>query len=238
MRPGTTACAAPSAASLPGGRRARRLSGLAAGGRSLRAPGFRDAWRAVQCIESHDEVYRDRGLRIPRLAVGDTDTRSWYATSRSRVATGLLLTAPGIPMLFMGQEFYEDKRWADDPPNHKEALIWWDGLATDKTMIDFHRFTRDLIWLRRRQPACAERGSRTVSMENGPRVLVFQRWVEGVGRDVMVVASLNERTLHGYRSPCPAPAGGSKCSTATSTKTGSTRLFLATAGPCTPTAGV
>lgn len=108
-------------------------------------------------------------------------------------------------MLFMGQEFYEDKRWADDPPNHKEALIWWDGLATDKTMGDFHRFTRDLVWLRRRQPALRGEGVRTLSMENGPRVVVFQRWVEGIGRDVMVVVSLNEQTLYAYRIPMPGP---------------------------------
>lgn len=172
----------------------------------LRAPGFRDAWRAVQYIESHDEVYRDRNARIPSLAVGGSrQTRTWYATSRSRVATGLVLTAPGIPMLFMGQEFYEDKRWADDPPNHRDALLFWDGLGTDRTMIDFHRFTRELAWLRRKHPALRGEGVRTVSMENGPRVLVFQRWVEGVGRDVMVVASLNEATLYGYRIPMPAP---------------------------------
>ena len=46
--------------------------------------------------------------RIPRLAGGD-NTRTWFARSRSRVATGVLLTAPGVPMLFMGQEFLEDK---------------------------------------------------------------------------------------------------------------------------------
>jgi 1,4-alpha-glucan branching enzyme len=171
----------------------------------LRAPGFRDAWRAVQYVESHDEVYRDRNPRIPALAAGNGQTRTWYATSRSRVVTGLILTAPGIPMLFMGQEFYEDKRWADDPPNHKDALLYWDGLGNDKTMIDFHRFTRELAWLRRKHPALRGEGIRTISMENGPRVLVFQRWVEGVGRDVVVVASLNEVTLYRYQIPMPAP---------------------------------
>ena len=45
--------------------------------------------------------------RIPALADA-ADSRSWYACSRSRVATGLLLTAPGVPMLFMGQELLED----------------------------------------------------------------------------------------------------------------------------------
>src|SRR5262249_46371105 len=169
----------------------------------LRAPGFRDAWRAVQYVESHDEVYRDRGLGIRMLAAGGGNTRRWYATSRSRVAMGLILTAPGIPMLFMGQEFYEDKRWDDDVPNHPGTLIYWDGLEQDKTMSDFHRFTRDLVWLRRRHPALRGEGVRTASMENGPRVLVAQRWVEGVGRDVIVVASLNELTLFGYQIPLP-----------------------------------
>jgi 1,4-alpha-glucan branching enzyme len=170
----------------------------------LRARGFPDAWRAVQYVESHDEVYRDRGLRVPSLAVGGGNTRTWYATSRARVALGIIVCAPGIPMVFMGQEFYEDKRWADDPPNHRGTLVHWDGLSHDKTMIDFHRFTRELVWLRRRHPALRGEGIKTISMENGPRVLVFQRWVEGVGRDVVVIASLNEATQHGYRIPLPA----------------------------------
>jgi 1,4-alpha-glucan branching enzyme len=172
----------------------------------LRAPGFRDAWRAVQYVENHDEVYRDRRLRMPKLAVGGTNqTRTWHARSRARVATALLLTAPGIPMIFMGQEFYEDKPWADDVANHPGTLVHWDGLTRDKSMIDFHRFTRELAWLRRKHPALRGEGVKTVSMENGPRVLVVQRWVEGVGRDVMVIASLNEFTQHGYQIPLPHP---------------------------------
>jgi 1,4-alpha-glucan branching enzyme len=171
----------------------------------LRAPGFRDAWRAVQCIESHDEVYRDRSPRIPSLAVGGGDTRTWHARSRARVATALILTAPGIPMLFMGQEIYEDKRWDDDIANHSGSLVYWDGLSRDKSMIDFHRFTRELIWLRRKHPALRSESVRTLSMENRTRVLVFQRWLEGTGRDVVVMASLNEATLFGYQIPMPAP---------------------------------
>jgi 1,4-alpha-glucan branching enzyme len=169
----------------------------------LRAPGFPDAWRAVQYVESHDEVYRDRSPRIPSLAVGGGNTRTWHATSRSRVATALVLTAPGIPMIFMGQEIYEDKRWADDVANHPGTLVHWDGLAADKTMSDFHRFTRDLMWLRRRHPALRGEGVRTLLMDNAARVVAIQRWVEGTGRDVIVVASLNESTLYGFRIPMP-----------------------------------
>ncbi|MBI3468949.1 MAG: alpha amylase C-terminal domain-containing protein [Planctomycetes bacterium] len=41
---------------------------------------------------------------------------------------------------------------------------------------------------------------------NHDRVIAFQRWVEGVGRDVIVVASLSETTHWKY--PLPFPVGG------------------------------
>src|SRR5262249_25667838 len=106
---------------------------------------FRNRWRAVQCVENHDVVYKGRDPRIARLADG-SNAGSWYARSRSRVATGLLLTAPGIPQLFMGQEFLEDKPWSDNPD---EGLnIFFDGLAAqDNSMRNHLRFTRDLIAL-------------------------------------------------------------------------------------------
>ncbi|HZQ68635.1 MAG TPA: alpha-amylase family glycosyl hydrolase [Terriglobales bacterium] len=188
----------------------RGLLGEAAAGRDaqihfqplvdqLRAPGFRDAWRAVQYVESHDTVNQD-GPRIASLA-GGGNSRSWYATSRSRVATGILLTAPGIPMYFMGQEFYEDKRWSDSPSG---SLIFWDGLNSDRTMINFHRFTRELTWLRRRHPALRAEGVATILMDDFNRVLAYQRWVPDIGRDVIVVSSLNESTQYGFRIPFPS----------------------------------
>jgi 1,4-alpha-glucan branching enzyme len=190
----------------------RGVIGQAAGGRDaqvhwqpvvdqLRAPGFPDAWRAVQCIEDHDEVYTGRGPRIPRLAAGG-DSHNWYATSRSRVATALLLTAPGIPMLFMGEECYEDKQWSDNDLN---LLIDWDGLAADRTRTDFLHFASDLVQLRRHHPALRGEGIATLVADDYNRVLAFQRWIPGVGRDVVVVASLNESTQYGYRIPFPAP---------------------------------
>ncbi|WP_410971995.1 hypothetical protein, partial [Salmonella sp. SAL4445] len=70
---------------------------------AIAAIGLRNRWRAVHAIENHDIVYAGREQRIAMLADGN-NPRSWFARSRSRVALGLLLTAPGIPMLFMGQE--------------------------------------------------------------------------------------------------------------------------------------
>ncbi len=42
-------------------------------------------------------------------------------------------------MLFMGQEFLEDKPWSDTPD--PATLICWDGLETDDVMRDYLRFT-------------------------------------------------------------------------------------------------
>ena len=164
--------------------------------------GFPAIWKSVQHVENHDVVYRDRGQRVPRLA-DPSNARSWYSRSRSRVATGLILTAPGIPMLFMGQEFLEDKPWNDTPD--ASTLIFWDGLATDRAMSDHLRFTRELVWLRRRQPALRAEGINRYYAHDVNRILAFHRWVNGVGRDVVVVASLNESTLRGYELGFPGP---------------------------------
>jgi 1,4-alpha-glucan branching enzyme len=199
----------------------RSVIAQAAGGRAAKVgldelrdalyppPGFPAAWKPFQCVENHDllddsHTGSDKQPRIARL--GDsTDPRSWYARSRARVATGLLMTAPGIPMIFMGQEFLEDKYWSDDP-HAANLMIWWEGFeGGDKAMTDHHRFTRDVIWLRRKQPALRGEDINVFHVHNDNRVLAFHRWLPGIGRDVVVVASLNEGTFydHSYRIGFP-----------------------------------
>jgi len=149
----------------------------------------------VTCIENHDLVLVGRDPRIPKLADG-SNSRSWYARSRTRVANALLLTAPGIPQLFMGQEFLEDKPWDTDPsgPN----LLEWDRLMGDSDAIDHLRFTQDLIRLRANQPALRGDNLNPFYCSDHDRVLAFHRWLEGIGHDVIVVASFAESTWWSY----------------------------------------
>jgi 1,4-alpha-glucan branching enzyme len=164
-----------------------------------RPGGYRHAWQAYHCIENHDLVLDFGNHRKPRIAAlaGGGDARSWYARSRARVATGLLLTAPGVPMLFMGQEYLEDKLWSDNP-NAGDRMIWWEGLeGLDRHMADFHRFVRDLLRVRRSHPALRSEPVVVYPLDDGARVLAFQRWVPGAGRDVVVVASFAETTFRG-----------------------------------------
>jgi len=197
-------------AEAAGGRDAHvRLGALAA---ALHPPpAFPDAWRAVQALEDHDIVRWDHEAKRPRApriaALADpSDARSWYARSRARVATTLLLAAPGIPMLFMGEEFLEDKPWHDDVANWGQFLIWWEGLAgRDRHMADFRRCVADLVRLRRDLPALRAEGVCAPPPDEANRVLALHRWVEGAGRDVVVLASLNERTLYGHEVALPWP---------------------------------
>lgn len=160
--------------------------------------GFAHAWQAVTCVENHDLVAAGRDLRIPALADG-SDARSWYARSRSRVATGLLLTAPGIPQIFMGQEFLEYRQWSCDPAS-LDNLINWGRLdsGADTAMVDHLRFTQDMIRLRWGQPALRSDNVNAFHIHNQNRVIAFHRWIEGIGKDVVVVATLAESTWYNY----------------------------------------
>jgi 1,4-alpha-glucan branching enzyme len=171
---------------------------------NLWPPGLPDAWRGVQCLEDHDTTYKDKP-RLVRLA-DRNDTRSWWARSRARVANGILLTAPGIPMIFMGQEILEDKSWRDDAGNHPGQLIWWEGLdeGLDSVMDRFHHYFEELVRMRRTLRGLVGDGFQVLQADDFNRVLAFQRWEQGAGHDVIVVASFNDRTLSDYLTPWPA----------------------------------
>jgi 1,4-alpha-glucan branching enzyme len=172
---------------------------------------LRNRWRGVNSLENHDLVMQPKDVkdhnrmpRIPRVADG-SNPHSWYACSRARVATGLLLMMPGIPMLFMGEEFLEDKQWSDDVDGHPELRLFWPGLdEADPAMRDFLRFTRDLIGLRWRCPALRGEGYAPVHVHDENRVLAFQRWIPGVGGDLVIVLSFSDETKYGYEIGFPA----------------------------------
>ena len=170
---------------------------------ALYPPTFDHAWRAVTCVENHDLVMAGRSPRIPTLADA-SNHRSWYARSRSRFASAVLLTAPGIPQLFMGQEFLEDKPWDTNPDG--PDLLWWDGLnsGADRAMTDHLRFTQDLIRLRQNQPALRSDNVNAFYCSDPDRVLAFHRWLEETSQDVIVIASLSESTWWSYNLGFPA----------------------------------
>jgi 1,4-alpha-glucan branching enzyme len=96
-----------------------------------------DAFRRVVYTESHDDV-AEGDVRLPeRLQPGDAG--NWIAKKLSTLGAILVFTSPGIPMIFQGQEFLED-RWFED----QNPLDW----SKTETHGGIFRLYRDLIRLR------------------------------------------------------------------------------------------
>jgi 1,4-alpha-glucan branching enzyme len=173
-------------------------------------PTFGDAenqfWRAVHYIENHDLHKAGNEDRKPRVAkLSDwNNSRSWYGRSRSRVANAMLLTAPGIPMIFMGQEILEDRFWSDNPGYFTDTLVGWQDLATQAERKQHLRFMQDLLKLRRERPGLTGRYAKAYQVHDIDRVLVLLRGTGNSEDDVVVVFSLNESTFYGYEIGLPA----------------------------------
>lgn len=77
----------------------------------------KSAFQRVVYTESHDEVANGKA-RVPE-EIQPGDANSEFALKRAILGLVLVMTAPGIPMIFQGQEFMVDKFFKDD-----EGLDW------------------------------------------------------------------------------------------------------------------
>ncbi len=157
-----------------------------------------DAFQRVVYTESHDEVANGRA-RVP-YEVNAADPTGWHAQKRSTIGAALVLTAPGIPMIFQGQEFLQGEWFRDDVP------LDWD---LDESFAGIVRLYRDLIHLRRNTDGLS-RGLTGQHLHvfhaNDPdNVVAFHRRAEGgPGDDVVVVINLSHQPLEDYVVGLPA----------------------------------
>ena len=61
-----------------------------------------DAFQRVIYSESHDEVTEHFGIKLGRMPekIWPGNADSWASRKRSTLAAAIVLTAPGVPMLF------------------------------------------------------------------------------------------------------------------------------------------
>ena len=147
----------------------------------------------VVYTESHDEVANGK-QRIPQM-ISPADPGSWAARKRSTLGAAIALTAPGIPMIFMGQEFLEDGFFADTRPLDWSKATRYAGILA---------LYRDLIALRRNLAGhtaglTGESTSVFHTNENA-KVLAFHRWRTGArpGDDVVVLANFSQHPFPVY----------------------------------------
>lgn len=142
--------------------------------------------------ESHDEVANGK-QRLPE-AIWPGNAASWAAKKRSTLAAAVMLTSPGIPLLFQGQEILEDGWFAAEDPLDWNKATKYPGITS---------LYRDLCHLRRNWNNTT-RGLRgdhvnVFHVNNTDKLIAYHRWDGGgPGDDVVVLANFSSRTFDNY----------------------------------------
>ena len=155
------------------------------------------AFQRVIYTESHDEVANGKARVNEEIWPGESD--NYYAIKRSFLGAGLVFTAPGIPMMFQGQELAEDKWFSDGDP------LNWDLVESHAGIL---RMYKDIIRLRRNGNDTTRglRGSNTqvYHVNSEAKILAFQRWEYGGPRDTtIVIANFTNTHQEGYTIGLP-----------------------------------
>jgi len=155
------------------------------------------ATQRVIYTESHDEVNNGRSRVAEEIWPGNAG--SWASKKRSTLGAGIVMTSPGIPMIFMGQEFLENGFWSDTDP-----LNW--GLKTSYQGI--WNMYRDMIRLRRNwnnnTRGLTGNNVNVHHVNNTAKVIAYHRWMNGgAGDDVIVVANFSSTGFTSYNVGFP-----------------------------------
>lgn len=156
-----------------------------------------NAFERVIYTESHDEVANGKA-RVPE-EIDPGHAASWDARKRSTLGAALVFTAPGIPMIFQGQEFLEDDWFHDQDP-----LDW----TKKEHHAGIFRLYADLIALRRNvahntRGLCGQHVS-VYHVNNNDKVIAFHRWDQGGPADsVVMVANFSTHPRQDYRIGFP-----------------------------------
>ncbi len=138
------------------------------------------ATQRVIYTESHDEVANGHS-RVPE-EIWPGNAGSWASKKRSTLGAGLVMTGPGIPMIFEGQEVLEDGFFADSDPVDWTKLTTYAGIQT---------MYRDLIRLRRNwyDTTRGLRGNNinVHHVNDTNKVIGYHRWQNGGAKDDCVV---------------------------------------------------
>ena len=157
-----------------------------------------DAFGRVIYTESHDETSNGKSRLPEDIWPGNAD--SYYSKKRSTMVSALTFTAPGIPMLFQGQEFLEDGFFNDDRPLDWSKATTFRGIAL---------LYRDLISLRRNLSGTTAglkgQGCNVFHVNNAENMIAFHRWDQGgVGDDVVVVVNMSNSAQNAYDIGLPS----------------------------------
>jgi len=157
-----------------------------------------DAFQRVIYTESHDEVANGKSRVAEEIMPGEA--ASWFPKKRTTLGAALVFTAPGVPMIFQGQEFLADGYFSDDQP------LQWQRAADLRGLVSLYR---DLITLRRNQRGTTRglTGQHTdvFHLNDDDKTLAFRRWDQGgPADDTIILTNFADVSHESYTIGLPA----------------------------------
>lgn len=149
----------------------------------------------VLYTETHDLVGNLNGAGAQRLPkrIHSADPTGFYARKRSMLGAAIVMSTPGIPMLFMGQEMLTTAQFSDSSP------LDWSRVTTYTNVVSFYR---DLIRLRRNLDGVSlgftGPNISWHTVDDTAKVLSFHRWGAGPNDQVMVVLNCSNTAITNY----------------------------------------
>ena len=161
---------------------------------------YGDAFARVIYVESHDNAANGHSRLVDTIDP-ERGADAWYVQKRVALGAALTLTAPGIPMLFQGQEFLEDDWFSDTDP------LDWSRCEAHSGLLRLHR---DLVRLRRnldgRTRGLQGQNIDVFHQNREAKVVAYRRWLDGgPGDETVVVVNLRADAYETYELAFPSP---------------------------------
>ena len=159
-----------------------------------------NAFRRVIYTESHDEVANGKS-RVPE-EIMPGDASQWFPKKRATLGAALVLSAPGIPMLFQGQEFLAEGEFVDTEP------LDWQRVQAHGGLVHLYR---DLIGLRRNLHGTTRglggQHTQVFHVNNDDKLVAFGRQAGegGPGDTTVVLANFANQAHEAYTIGLPGP---------------------------------
>ena len=151
-----------------------------------------NAFSRVIYTESHDEI-ADGKARVPEeIWPGNVD--NWFSRKRSVLGAALVFTSTGIPMIFQGQEFLEDRWFHDINPLDWNLTEQYSGLMKlYKTLIELRRNVHGTT------KGLSGQNTEVHHVNNEQKIIAFHRWYDGGPKDSVIVAiNFRNETVENY----------------------------------------
>lgn len=155
--------------------------------------GFLGATNVVNYLTNHDHNHI-------MVELGNREIFDEEAFRRAKLGVAILMTAVGVPLIWMGEEFGEYK-----PKQPESSKIDWTLLGNDLNRSLFESY-KGLTNLRKSNHALYTENIDFIHENAEAKVLAYTRWNEQ-GSRVVVIANFSENFLAGYHVPNFPSAG-------------------------------